>query len=148
MPLRILVLSLVVAAALAGCVPPPEPAPAPVAGTVPPPLVASLQAEASADTVRFVLQVTNSATSPVGLTFPSGQSYDFTVYAGDTRLWRWSDEFGFTQAVREVTLAAGETLTFTEAWRPPAGTAGPLTVVARLTSSSHPVEQATTFRLP
>lgn len=142
--------------ALAACAPrptadapeandPADPAPrAPQAGG----LATSLQVETFPDSVRFVLTVTNAGTAPVTVVFPSGQSYDFVVRADGRELWRWSADMGFTQAVREVPLAPGQTQTFAESWRPPAGTGGQFTAVAQLTSSSHPVERTATFRLP
>jgi hypothetical protein len=155
MPLRIPLLALLTGVLAVGCAPcPPYLAPAPdpraPRGGLPvteSPLVSSLQVEPFPDSVRFVLQVTNAGEVPETLTFPTGQSYDFAVHANGAWLWRWSAEMGFTQAVREVTLAAGETLMFMETWRPPAGTPEVLAAVAWLTSSSHPVEQSTSFRL-
>ena len=143
----------VLACTLAACTPGPE-ASEPPSGTAPAPtqsqgpLVTSLQVETHADSARFVLQVTNSGTTPLRVVFSSGQSYDFVVRQGGRELWRWSADMGFTQAVREETWAPGETRTFTEAWRFPAGTRGDFTAVARLTSSTHPAEQTAAFRLP
>lgn len=111
-------------------------------------LVTTLEVETYADSVRFVFQVTNPGSTPVQVTFPSGQTYDFVVRQGGRELWRWSGDMGFTQAVRQVPWAAGETARYTEAWRFPVGTRGELTAEAVLASSSHPVRQTTTFRLP
>jgi hypothetical protein len=134
---------------LAGCARPPSPA----AGTLAPPaaqaagLVSSLRVQ-TGDTVAFTLQVTNPSAAPLSFAFPSGQSYDFAVRAAGGEVWRWSADRGFTQAVRTLTLAPGETWTFGERWTPPAGTRGEFTAVARLTSSDRPVERTATFRLP
>jgi hypothetical protein len=155
MPLRTPLLALLAGALAAACAPcPPDVAPAPHPGAPPAglpvtesPLVSSLQVEPFPDSVRFVLQVTNAGEAPETLTFPTGQLYDFAVHAHGAWLWRWSAEMGFTQAVQEVTLAAGETLTFMETWRPPADAPEVLAAVAWLTSSSHPVEQSASFRL-
>jgi hypothetical protein len=142
---RALLPFLMAYAAAAACTSHAVPSGIPGASGAPPPLVSSLQVEAEASQVRMVLQVTNTAEEPVTLTFPSGQSYDFAVHADGEWIWRWSADMGFTQAVREVTLAAGETLTFSETWTP-SGTLPPrLTATAWLTSSSHPVEQSTEF---
>jgi Intracellular proteinase inhibitor len=150
---RALPLLLAAGVLAAACTPPPAPD-----GTRPPPppatmeesaLVSSLRVE-TGDTVRLTLQVTNPSAAPVSFTFPSGQSYDFAVRpaGGGAEAWRWSEQMGFTQAVRTVTLAPGETWTFGERWTPPPGTRGEFTAVARLTSSDHPVERTATFRLP
>jgi hypothetical protein len=82
--------------------------------------------------------------------FADGQTYDFFVRPAGAggRVWRWSADMGFTQAVRTLTLAPGETWTFSERWTPPPGTRGEFAAIARLTSSDHAVERATTFRLP
>lgn len=139
-------LALALVAALAACVPPPAPV---QAGAVTGALASSLQVEAGADSVRFVLQVTNVSGAPLALTFGSGQTHDFAVRDGARELWRWSAGRGFTQAVREETLAPGETRTFAESWRPAAEARGrALTAVARLASSTHPVERTSPFALP
>ncbi|HEV3049362.1 MAG TPA: BsuPI-related putative proteinase inhibitor [Longimicrobium sp.] len=130
-----------------------RPLPAPASGTLPPPappsLVSSLSVETEGDTVVLTLQVTNPYDAPVAVTFPSGQTYDFSVRdAGGRVLWTWSADRGFIQAVQTRTLAAGETWTFRERWTPPSGTRGALTAVARLASSSHAVEHTRTFTRP
>ena len=142
-PLIVLVL------ALAACTPPPAEGPGPLPGAgEASPLIASLSVQPGADSVRLTLQVTNAGTTPVALSFSSGQSYDFAVRSGGTTLWTWSADRGFIQALRTETLAAGETRTWSESWTPPRGTSGTLTAVATLTSTSHRVERATEFRLP
>ena len=147
-------LALAALALLAACVPPGPAAPAtpsgPDAGGSPAgPLASTLSVEPTADSVRFLLQVTNATQAPLTLEFRSGQSYDFVVSDGGTTVWTWSGDMMFTQALRSVTLAAGETQAFAETWRPPASLRGKLlSVTARLTSMSHPVERTQTFRLP
>lgn len=111
-------------------------------------LVSSLQVEPSADSVRFVLQVTNAGTQPVPLEFSSGQSFDFVVMQGARELWRWSADRMFTQAMRSETLAPSETRTFTATWAPPAGVHGELTASGFLTARGQRAEQQTRFRLP
>jgi len=137
---------------LAACA---APLPPPPDGTVPPPapprpsLVSSLAIQTAGDTVLLTLRITNPYEAPVQVTFPTGQAYDFAVRDGGGReLWRWSASRGFTQAVQTRTLAPGATWEFAERWTPPAGLGGELTAVARLASSSHAVEQTSTFRLP
>lgn len=139
---------------VAACTPP---LPPPSGGALPPPpqsvepsgLVSSLRVE-TGDTVRFTLQVTNPSAAPVAFTFPSGQSYDFVVRSAGpgAEVWRWSADRGFTQAVRTLTLAPGETWTFGERWTPQPGLRGEFTAVARLASSDQRVERTATFRLP
>lgn len=112
------------------------------------PLLASVKATPAADSVRFVLQVTNTGTSPVRLRYPSGQSFDFSVTRDGREVWRWSADRMFTQALRDATLAPGETLQFEAGWRPDAGLpAGEYTVTGELTAEPG-ARQRTTFRLP
>ena len=97
----------------------------------------------------LALRVTNPYDAPVEVTFPSGQTHDFSVRdAGGRVLWTWSADRGFIQAVQTRTLAAGETWAFEERWTAPPGARGPLTAVARLASSSHAVEHTRAFTLP
>lgn len=112
-----------------------------------PPLLASVQATTEGEEARFVLQVTNTTTSPIELAFSSGQTHDFVVLRDGREVWRWSGDRMFTQALRTETLAPGATLSFEESWKP-GEVSGELTLVGRLTSTSHPVEQRTEFRLP
>ena len=138
----LLPLALLAACAAAATVPP-----APEGGREGP-LVSSLQVQTYADSVRFVLQVTNASAAAVPVTFPTGQSAEFTVSRDGRELWRWSADRGFTQAVRQETLAPGETRTFGATWNPPAGTTGQLVARAVLTSSDQRVAQASYFSLP
>lgn len=149
------VLALAALALLSACHRPvaaPAPSPAPgdgAAGGAPGPLASSLQIQATADSVAFILSVTNSTPQPLTLEFRSGQSYDFSVSDGGREVWRWSADMMFTQALRSETLAAGETRTWRESWRPPASLRGhQLTATGRLVSASHPVARTQTFRLP
>ncbi|CAN5631215.1 hypothetical protein BH23GEM3_BH23GEM3_17410 [soil metagenome] len=111
-------------------------------------LAASVQAESHGDSARFILQVTNASERPVQLTFSSGQSFDFIVLREEREVWRWSNDQMFTQAIREETLAPGETRSYDAIWNPPAGTRGEFTVRGLLTVQEHRVEQQTGFRLP
>jgi hypothetical protein len=142
----------VIAAALlaAACTPvPPAPGGGPASRQDTPAgaLVSSLSVEA-ADSVRLTLQVTNATAGPVTLAFVSGQSYDFAVLREGETLWQWSANKRWSQALRDETLAAGETRTYTETWVPDSPVRGELAARAWLTSSSHPVESTATFRLP
>jgi hypothetical protein len=133
---------------LAACTPVPPPAQGPGPAAADEALVSSLSVETVGDTVRLSLQVTNATDVPLTLVFPSGQTYDFAVLRGGETLWRWSADRSFIQSVREETLAAGETRTYTETWAPGGPQRGELAARAWLTSSSHPVERTATIRLP
>ncbi len=136
---------------LGACAPPPPPAapdgPMPASSPAGP-LTTSLQVQTGADSVVFVLQVTNTADAPVELEFSSGQQFDFAVLDGTREVWRWSAERGFTQALGSETVAPGATRTYTASWSPPAGTRGRLTARGTLTARNHRVEQASFFTLP
>jgi hypothetical protein len=144
-------LGMVLVAAFAACTPPPPENPRGDAGTAPRPggpLASSLQVTRTGDSVRFVLQVSNAGTAPVALTFPSGQTFDFAVSREGRELWRWSAERGFTQAVRETTIAPGETQRYEASWLPPAGTRGTLVARGWLSAQQVRAEQSTAFTLP
>jgi hypothetical protein len=111
-------------------------------------LASSLHAESFGDSVRFTLRITNTSGRPLELTFPTGQSFDFVVTQDGRQVWRWSDDMMFTQAIRNERLAAEETRTYSETWRPRPGMRGEFTVQGTLTAQQHRVEQRTTFRLP
>lgn len=146
--MRLLVLVLATVAAAAACRPASEAAPAPHSAYRGP-LASSLQVEVLGDSVRLVLQVTNGTNQPVPVTFPSGQTYDFSVYDGGETAWTWSADRSFIQQVRMVTLAPGETQSHSETWVVPAALRGKrLRAVGRMTSSNHAVEQSTEFRVP
>jgi hypothetical protein len=112
-----------------------------------PPIASSMTVRVS-DGVVLALHVTNNTDKQLEINFPSGQTHDFRVLdAAGREVWRWSAGRLFTQALQNKLLAAGETLTYEERWRSPAAT-GPLTAVATLNSTDHPVETRIEFSLP
>ena len=99
------------------------------------------------DEVRFQFHVTNSSSKRVELRFPSGQTHDVVVLDPQGReVWRWSRGRMFTQSMQNKVLAASDTLTFTETWRP--DQSGTYTAVASLLSENYPTEQRADFSLP
>jgi hypothetical protein len=62
--------------------------------------------------VRWSFAVRNSGDESVTLTFPTGQNGDVVLTGDGAEAYRWSSCCVFTQAIREVQLAAGETWTF------------------------------------
>ena len=99
------------------------------------------------EAVEFSFHVTNSSNKRVELRFPSGQTHDVVVLDPQGReVWRWSTGRMFTQAMQNKVLAASDTLTFTETWRPEH--AGTYTAVASLLSENYPSEQRAAFSLP
>jgi hypothetical protein len=111
-------------------------------------VLTSLGITSAAADVAFVFTVTNSSTAPVQLDFPSSQQYDFVVRSNTTGAlaWQWSAGKAFATMLTSRTLAAGETVTFTEHWKPTA--AGAYSAQAVLTSSSHRATASTGFTVP
>ncbi|MGL5047883.1 MAG: BsuPI-related putative proteinase inhibitor [Shewanella sp.] len=62
--------------------------------------------------LKATLTVTNPQTYSVGLRFHSGMTADLWLVTQEgKRLWAWSNEMMFTQALRDSQLAAGKVLT-------------------------------------
>lgn len=98
--------------------------------------------------VQFAFHVTNNSDKKIELRFPSGQTHDFVVLDSIGReVWRWASERMFTQAMQTRMLGARETMKVEEEWDP-AERKGTFTVVARLTSRNHPLEEKIEFALP
>lgn len=70
----------------------------------------------TATAATFTLTMKNTTAQPVNLEFNNGQSFDFTVEKDGQAVWQWSHGQMFTQAVMQMTLAAGETKTYTAQW--------------------------------
>jgi hypothetical protein len=69
------------------------------------------------ETVTLAVVIRNRGASPRTLTFPSSQTHDCIVHAGEgTEVWRWSAGRMFAQVLTELTLAPGESRTFTITW--------------------------------
>jgi hypothetical protein len=112
------------------------------------PVVATLSTDKttykSGEPVTFTLTARNAGNTAQNLNFGSGQSYDIVVrpqgQSNAEPLWQWSRGRMFTQALREITLNAGEQKTWTTTWLQ-TGSAGGFvprgqyTVSARLTAN-------------
>jgi hypothetical protein len=70
------------------------------------------EASASGDTVWWVFDVTNTGSSPVDLTFASGQTGEVVLSRDGIEEYRWSDGKVFTQAVSTLTLGSGQTVVY------------------------------------
>lgn len=70
------------------------------------------------EVVTLRLTVRNRTSQPVELDFANGQQYDFFVFrsGSNTPLWQWSSAASFTQAMSQLTFAAGESKEFTVNW--------------------------------
>ena len=98
--------------------------------------------------VQFAFHVTNNSEKGIELRFPSSQTHDFIVMDSLGReVWRWAGDRMFTSAMQTKMLSARETMKVQENWDP-AGKKGKFTVVAKLTSGNHPLEEKAEFTLP
>ena len=98
--------------------------------------------------VQFAFHVTNNTEKGIELRFPSSQTHDFIVLDSIGReVWRWAGERMFTSAMQTKMLGARETMKVEEDWDP-AGKKGKFTVVAKLTSRNHPLEEKAEFAIP
>ena len=71
----------------------------------------------SRETITFAVTIRNRRDAPQTLTFASSQTHDCFVYKGENKeVWRWSAGRLFAQVITELTLAPGESRTFTVAW--------------------------------
>ncbi len=97
----------------------------------------------------FTLELTNTTSAPLTLSFPTAQEYDFVVRepAGGRVLWVWSATRDFLPEPHEVQLAPGASRTFSAQWAS-TGVHGPVMVEAVLTSQSHPLRVMTRADLP
>jgi hypothetical protein len=112
------------------------------------PMLASMQAYTTGDSVTFVLQVTNTGPTAIELDYRSGQSFDFIVRQAQREIWRWSAGQMFTQAMRSERLESGATLRHQATWLYPAATRGTFTAEGILTATGRSVSQDTEFTLP
>lgn len=106
-----------------------------------------LSVQARNNTVHFALDVTNDGRKNVELTFPDGQTYDFTVLDANGReVYRWAKGRMFTQSVQTKSLEGGETMHIAEhasATLPH----GSYVAVATLRSNNFPVQERLSFEL-
>ncbi len=110
-------------------------------------VAASMEVKVSGDSVRLILHVTNSGDTPVQLSFPTSQRYDFVVEtpAGE-KVWRWSDGMSFLQALSQETLAPGDSWDMEAVWDP-GDREGEFVAAGELTAREREVRQRATFQL-
>jgi hypothetical protein len=65
--------------------------------------------------IGVTMRVTNGSAGSATLT-SSGQQYDVLVRQRGALVWQWSHDKGFTQAMRSVEIAAGETRKWQTTW--------------------------------
>jgi hypothetical protein len=111
-------------------------------------LLASVQATTGSDSVRFLMQVTNTGDQPVVLELDGGPAFYFTVERTGMPLWSSAADGAATPAARPDTIAPGDTRSFQASWKPPLGLRGDLAVTAVLRDRHHPISRSARFRLP
>ena len=106
-----------------------------------------LAVKALNNTVDFAFDVTNDGSKNVELTFPDGQTHDFTVLDANGReVYRWAKGRMFTQSVQTKSLEDGETMHIAEHARATLPH-GSYVAVATLRSSNFPVQERVAFEL-
>jgi hypothetical protein len=88
------------------------------------PIVATLSTDKTtyktSEPITFTITARNASNTVQNLSFSSGQSYDIMVrpqgQSDADPLWQWSRGRMFTQAMREISLNAGEQRTWTTTW--------------------------------
>jgi len=88
--------------------------------------------------VTWRLQVTNRGSGPVALKFSSSQEGDVALLKGGAEVYRWSANRLFSQALRELDLAGGETHTFELEERSLGAPAGDYDLVAQVAADPSP----------
>lgn len=68
-----------------------------------------------AEPVAVTMDVTNTSSQPVTLTF-GGQQYDVLVRQRGALVWQWSHDKAFVQVIRNVELGPGQARTYTAVW--------------------------------
>jgi len=87
--------------------------------------------------VTFTVTVTNGTSTPLALTFPTGQRADVTLSKGGTVVYQWSRGLMFTQMVGHVEVPAGGQESFALESRGFDVPAGTYRLHAVVTASNH-----------
>jgi hypothetical protein len=112
------------------------------------PLLASVQATTTGDSVQFLLQVTNTRAHPIALALETEPAAYFTVHRGDLLLWNSAQDLARVSPPRPDTIGPAATRTFQASWKPPIGIRGELTVTGVLRDAGHPIARSTRFLVP
>lgn len=132
----------VLLAFLCGC----APAATPVPDADTQPMIPSLNVTVEGDSVHIALLVMSALETPLVLEFPSSQRADFWVRRPDGEtVWMWSAARSFAQVTGTETLEPGGQRSYDGSWSP--AVPGQYEAVARLVSSSHPIQIAIPFEV-
>ena len=83
------------------------------------PLTASLDIDASSDTVTFHFHVRTDGTEPEDVQIRSAKVADVAVLDDEEEVWRWSDGQMFAQMMQDVTFEPDKTETYEFEWSNP-----------------------------
>lgn len=95
------------------------------------------------DDATFALTVTNPGPEPVDLELRSGLPVEFTVYEGDTPVWRWTEGKLGIQALGSETIPPDDAVTYAGTWDDPEP--GAFTVEAALRATNASIERSREF---
>ncbi|MGQ0561146.1 MAG: BsuPI-related putative proteinase inhibitor [Gemmatimonadota bacterium] len=107
----------------------------------------SLEVDVGRDSVRFALHLTNAGTQPLVLEFNTSQRYDFEVRTpAGAKVWQWSADQMFGQALGSETIPAGASRVYRASWAPQ-GRTGAFVAVGRVVARNQPIEQRAEFEI-
>ncbi len=109
----------------------------------------ALEATTVGDAVTLKLTLSNSGDTEAVFSFASGKQHDFVVLRKTgtqwTKVWQWSDDMMFTEALTEITLAPGETHSLTSTWQ--SAEAGEYRVVGSIVDRHTTLEAHAAFEI-
>lgn len=102
---------------------------------------------------QFKLEIGNTGTSPVEMSFDTGERFDFEVYEGDDLQWNFNFNHFFVQVAQTETIYPGDVITYVGDWNGQAKDRSPLAghnlrMVAVHMLSGEPVRVEFTTTLP
>lgn len=68
--------------------------------------------------IKFILKIKNEARIPIMAHFNDGQNFDVVITRDGKQVYRWSEGYAFTAALRDVEYRPGEEKQFTWEWKP------------------------------
>jgi hypothetical protein len=100
--------------------------------------------------VEMGLVLTNNGEKDATFRFRSGQQHELVIQRKDAagnwvKMWQWSDDMMFTEALTSITLASGEAETFTGTWT--ADQAGEYRVIGTVLDRNTTLETQTLFTI-
>jgi|GEM_PF-2582964 len=102
------------------------------------------------NSVLMTLVLTNNGTKDATFRFRSGQQHELVIQQKDAggkwvKVWQWSDDMMFTEALTSITLEPGQFETFTGTWE--AEQAGEYRVIGTMLDRNTNLEAQATFTI-